>query len=162
LDHRWLKEYMQNFALLCPAYMLFGTSIVRKGGRYILSSVLSFRYGRPALDGFKGNVELGKPPDSAKRFSLKKRPSVWNIIRKEALLEPIPNDAILLSMILAKRTWIETRKGAYLMADNGNAALHLLKLVLFLGLAPLFALAGLVSIPFGFLRKPKTMGYGLE
>jgi glycosyltransferase involved in cell wall biosynthesis len=175
----WNKSiFLQNFALLCPIYVIFGSDTVSRGGLHILSSVLSFRFGKPALDAFRERIsgfrDAGNFPNvvslvKGKQFTLDIKGGIkerWRaaryMFRKDVLLEPVPNDIILLSMLLSRQTWISSKKGAYLMSDNSDPMMHLLRFVALGLVIPPLLLLGLVSIPINLARKPKTLGYGLD
>jgi hypothetical protein len=84
------------------------------------------------------------------------------VFRKKALLYPINNYAVILSMLLAKETWVSASKGEFLLANGGNPPMHLLRLALFCFAFPVFLSLGMLTFFINWARKPNTWGYGVR
>ena len=81
--------------------------------------------------------------------------------RKNILLRPINTYGAIVSLIVAKETWVSSRKGNYLLGENHNAFVHILKLFIFTLLFPPFVVLAVLTLFLNLARKPKTMGYGV-
>ncbi|NYZ74250.1 hypothetical protein H0O00_03845, partial [Candidatus Micrarchaeota archaeon] len=175
--------YLYDFAVLCLCYMIFGTPTTRKAGLHILYCVIMHRYGLDAAKGFKSAPEFAQeelkfdrivtPSPSAKGaeyfiYRYKDGTKIGHLLelafatlRKKTLLMPINTFGALVSMIVAKETWVSSRTGHYLLAENCNAFIHALKLFLFVLLFPPFLVLAFLTLLLNLARKPKTMGYGV-
>ncbi|MFH1520292.1 MAG: hypothetical protein ABID61_01475 [Candidatus Micrarchaeota archaeon] len=180
LFHQSFLNGLWNFVVLDIIYVIFGSRTVRKAGATIVSNVLAFRFGKEALETFDGDVGLCKNEEEFQNkitITAKNEGYLYNVkekkfvelfraakylIRKEILIYPAPHELVLLSMLLAKKTYIASKKGCWLMSDNSNLFLHLIKWVLFVGFLPMFILFGLVVLVINTFRKPKTWRYGLD
>ncbi len=171
-------DYMYDFAVICPIYLIFGSSRAKAGAVHILKSVLAHRYGKKALPKDAGYQENAPEYDiivsplkkgqggydySAVRGGFGKLPGFSGMVRgKIVLLDMINNYAVLASMMLAKETWIESAKGTYLIARNSGIVQDLAKICLFVLVLPFFLIGGILTYLLNCLRKPDTRGYGLS
>lgn len=173
-------RFLSNFVVLNLIYIIFGSRIVRKAGTTIISNVLAFRFGKEALETFDGDVGVYRkeeefkdrititPKNKGHSYNVKEKKlnemfkAAKYVFGKEILIYPAPHELVLLSMVLAKKTYIASKKGCYLMSDNSNLILHLIKWILFVGVLPMFVLFGLVILSVNHFRKPKTWRYGLD
>jgi len=175
--------YLYDIALVSLCYLIFGTPAVRKGGFHMLYCAIIHRYGPDAAKGFKSapgfaqeelkfdRIVTPLASQKGKEYFLYQYGAGQMIkhllelavatFRKKALLMPINTFGALVSMIVAKETWVSSRAGHYLLAENRNAFIHLLKLFLFGLLFPPFLVLAVLTLLLNLARKPKTMGYGI-
>ncbi len=172
-------DYMYDFVVICPIYLIFGSARAKAGAMHILKSVLAHRYGKEAL--LKDASYLEKAPEkydivvsplregrggydySEVRGGFGKLPGFSRMVAgKIVLLDMINNYAVLASMMLAKETWIESAKGTYLIARNSGIAQDLDKICLFALVLPFFFIGGVLTYLLNCLRKPDTHRYGLS
>jgi glycosyltransferase involved in cell wall biosynthesis len=177
-----IEDYMYSFAVVCPIYMVFGSRRARAGGFHILKSVLSHRFGKDALmvesaygekqpERFDVIISSSKtrgrqgaqPYDYSKiRGGFGKLPGFAKTVAgKVVLLDVVNNFAVLLSMMLAKETWIESTKGTYLIARNSGFVTLVCKFFIFGLVLPVFLAGGIMTYLINWFRKPNTRGYGL-
>jgi len=176
-----IEEYMYGFAGICPAYLIFGSSSARMGGAHLLRSVILHRFGKGALPEL--SVFEEPPPksfDAIISSSREKKGAVhydYSQVRggfgrlpafaasvngKVVLLDLVQNYSVLLSMMLAKETWIESGRGTYLLARNSGPVQKIVKLGVFAIAMPFFLGAGIATFFINWARKPDTRGYGVK
>jgi len=174
--------YLYGFAVMSLCYIIFGTPAVRNGGFHTLNCMITQRYG---LDSIKGFAAVQAPARQEPEFdrivtplaSLKgakyflyrssEGPKPAQMLglagataRKRVLVMPVNTFGALVPIIVAKETWILTKTGRYLFAENRNAIAHLLKLLLFGLLFLPFLAIGFMTLLLNWARKPRTVGYG--
>jgi glycosyltransferase involved in cell wall biosynthesis len=177
-----IQDFIYSFAVVCPAYMVFGSQRARAGGLHMLKSVILHRFGKDALmaesaygektpEKYDAIISSSKdrgrqgaqPYDYSKiRGGFGKLPGFAKTVAgKVVLLDVINNFAVILSMMLAKETWIESTKGTYLIARNSSFASAFVKTIILGLMLPFFLIGGILAYLASWLRKPDTRGYGL-
>lgn len=178
-----IEEYMYNFAGICPVYLIFGSRAARDGALHVLKSVILHRFGKEALP--KETPSMESPPErfdvvissspsrkgrgalfydySQIRGGFNRLPAfAATVAGKVVLLDVVQNYSVLVSMALAKETWIASSGGTYLLARNPGIIRKIAKLCLFALVFPGFLFAGIVMYLISWARKPHTLGYGLR
>ena len=172
-------DYMYDFAIICPIYLIFGSARAKAGAAHILESVLAHRYGKEALpkdaeyhENAPEKYDITVSPlkkgqggydYSEVRGGFGKLPGFSSMVRgKIVLLDMINNYAVLASMMLAKETWIASSKGTYLIAKNPGIVQDIAKICLFVLVLPFFLIGGVLTYLLNCLRKPDTRRYGLQ
>ena len=163
------KEFFFNILILLPVFFLFGTAVVRKGANYILSSLSKLEYGK--------ELDFGKEPlkkenciadwtitpikckgNNEIQFNREKNNEILEILprlfRKKVLLHPTATHFMLLTMIVAKETWVKTRGGYSLMAENNSIVVHVLRMIVFVAALPAMLMVGLVLLLYIRWKKP--------
>jgi len=175
-----MDGYLYGFAVMSLAYILFGTGSTRKGGILTIYCMLAHRYGLESTKGWEAEAAKPEPdferivtplpaPDDGVHFHYKYGglrighlvELGASVFRKKTLLKPVNTYAALISVIMAKETWVAARKGDYLLAENRNTALHMMKILSFCFLFFPFLAFGIMTFVLNCMRKPKTVGYGL-
>ncbi|MFH0884934.1 MAG: hypothetical protein V1861_04450 [Candidatus Micrarchaeota archaeon] len=178
-----IEEYLYGFAFICPIYLIFGSRAARDGALHILKSVIIHKFGKDAL--LKETAFDESPPKAFDR-TISSSPSrkatdvifydysqvrggygripafaasVWG---KTVLLDLVQNYSVLVSMMCAKETWIESARGTYLIARNPSTLARVVKIFLFTLVFPLFLVGAIASYFINWARKPDTRRYGLD
>ncbi|MEW6036203.1 MAG: glycosyltransferase family A protein [Candidatus Micrarchaeota archaeon] len=174
-------DYIYGSSVLLPAYLVFGSERARKAGFHLMKALIAHKFGKGAIppkgggDAAPGSevYELVVTPlQSVKtgnvfRYGYGKGPAhmldlAGKALGKKVLLYPINNYAVILSMLLAKETWVSASRGEFLLAKSGNPLLHALRLAVFCFVFPAFLSFGLLSFAINWARKPDTWGYGIR
>ena len=177
-----IEDYLYSFSVVCPVYLVFGSQRARAGGLHMLKSVILHRFGKDALMaespyGEKQPERFDVVISSSKAKGMRgARPYDYSKIRggfgklpgfaksvagKVVLLDVVNNFAVLLSMMLAKETWIESTKGTYLIARNSGIPSTIARFIILGLIFPFFLAGGVLAYLVSWLRKPDTRGYGL-
>ncbi len=177
-----IGDFMYSFAVIGPAYLVLGSQRARAGGLHMLKSVILHRFGKGALmaespygektpekydviiSSSKARGGQGAQPyDYSKiRGGFGKLPGfAKSVAGKVVLLDVVNNFAVIVSMMLAKETWIESTKGTYLIARNSSFASAFVKTIILGLMLPFFLAGGIMAYLTSWLRKPDTRGYGL-
>jgi hypothetical protein len=186
---RSLRSTLYNLALFCiylPTYFLFFPEYGKRLFSTMLRLLLTYTYGKAALDAMKSGFEKSiftakeagiqlfdelddtKPEyvsgsSGKKLLSLVSNAISW--LRKDVVvINTFSYLKVALMAITARKLYAKIGEDRYLLvADNRNPVLHAARLFAFAFFVPLFAL---FVFPAFFLvkalKQPNTMGYGLD
>lgn len=173
--------YLYNFSFFIPCYLILGGRRTRSGGMVLLKNILMHRFGKDALKDLPEDqdrqvperfdlhvVPYQSPEKNRFFFDYSKKNSINELVgfaravaRKRVLLSAIPNFAVLICALLAEETWVSHPKEKYLLTKNGSLLSHIVKMILFLLSLSVTLPLGILSFLISWIRRPKTLGFGL-
>jgi len=187
LEIRYAIRYLLTFCYTFSVYLLFFQEPLKKNAINAIKSLLSFKYGKEVFDELNTrlegqsylkisknvktipdeNVGLGAnttDPHYKQKKILNLMKSSFENFRKEIIVENTYYFKLVMLSILAKKIYLKSdNEKMLLMSDNSSIIFHIVKLIFF----PFFLflcvlLIPLIYLPIRVLKKPNTIGYGLD
>jgi glycosyltransferase involved in cell wall biosynthesis len=179
--------YLYFFGFAVPCMMVFGRGYAREAALNSVRCAFVYAYGKDTYiniadektesSGVRGiNKDILVSPiksgaeTSIYRYASSGMDKIKNslglataVFRKKTALSRINLMTTILSMMLCSRVWmLKNDNTGYLLADNGNIVMHALRTIAFCAILPFFALLSVFTLFVNSIRKPNTLGYGVE
>ena len=172
-------KYILFFNALVLAHAIFMNEELRRIAMVSFRLLMSFKYGKEAIDGLKTNLTYTQNVGNALRDRFEDsgyaasgiRGKAMQLIggilenfRKEIVVESTYSySKVIIMGIFAKKLYVGVGDRYLLLSDNGNPIIHVMKIVMFsLLLAPFTIGFGVIYLIIKALKRPKTLGYGLD